>query len=170
IGLDHYAVPDDSLAIALRRGRLRRNFQGYTTDACTTLIGFGASAIGRTAEGYVQNEVPPGLYAQRIASGRLATVKGYRLTAEDRLRAEIIERLMCDFRVDVTTIAARHGFDAAPLLDGNARLAALKEDGAIDIRGGTVTVRQGHRFVIRAVAAAVDAYLDQSPRKHSKAA
>ncbi|MDX3978419.1 oxygen-independent coproporphyrinogen III oxidase [Shinella sp.] len=170
IGLDHYALPGDGLTVAARRGRLRRNFQGYTTDACDTLIGFGASAIGRTAEGYVQNEVPPGLYAQRIASGRLATVKGYRLTPEDRLRAEIIERLMCDFRADITTIAARHGFDAAPLLDGNARLAALAEDGAVDIRGGTVTVRQDHRFIIRAVAAAFDAYIDQSARTHSKAA
>jgi len=170
IGLDHYALPGDGLALAARRGRLRRNFQGYTTDACTTLIGFGASAIGRTPEGYVQNEVPPGLYAQRIASGRLATAKGYRLTAEDRLRAEIIERLMCDFRVDAATIAARHGFDAMKLIEGNARLAALAEDGAIDVRGGTVTVRQDHRFIIRAVAAAFDAYIDQSARTHSKAA
>lgn len=170
IGLDHYALEDDTLALAARRGRLHRNFQGYTTDACATLIGFGASAIGRTSDGYVQNEVPPGLYAQRIASGRLATVKGYRLTAEDRLRAEIIERLMCDFRADITTIAARHGFDAPPLLDGNERLAALAEDGAVDIRGGTVTVRQDHRFIIRAVAAAFDAYIDQSARTHSKAA
>lgn len=170
IGLDHYALPGDGLALAARRGRLHRNFQGYTTDACTTLIGFGASAIGRTPEGYIQNEVPPGLYAQRIASGRLATVKGYRLTAEDRLRAEIIERLMCDFRVDVVTIAARHGFDSAPLVEGNGRLAALKEDGVIDVRGGTVTVRQDHRFIIRAVAAAFDAYIDRSARTHSKAA
>jgi oxygen-independent coproporphyrinogen-3 oxidase len=170
IGLDHYALPGDGLALAARRGRLHRNFQGYTTDACTTLIGFGASAIGRTPDGYIQNEVPPGLYAQRVASGRLATAKGYRLTAEDRLRAEIIERLMCDFRVDVATIAARHGFDSAPLVEGNGRLAALKEDGVIDVRGGTVTVRQDHRFIIRAVAAAFDAYIDRSARTHSKAA
>ena len=77
---------------------------------------------------------------------------------------------MCDFRADVTTIAARHGVDWAPLLDGNARLSALEADGAIDIRGGTVTVRQDHRFIIRAVAAAFDAYIDQSTRTHSKAA
>ncbi len=170
IGLDHYALPGDGLALAARRGRLRRNFQGYTTDACTTLIGFGASAIGRTPEGYVQNEVPPGLYAQRVASGRLATVKGYRLTAEDRLRADIIERLMCDFRVDVAAIAGRHGFEAAPLIEGNARLAALVGDGAIDVRGGTVTVRQDHRFIIRTVAAAFDAYIGETARTHSKAA
>lgn len=170
IGLDHYALPGDDLAIAANRGRLRRNFQGYTTDTCETLIGFGASSIGRTPDGYVQNEVPPGLYAQRIASGRLATVKGYRLTAEDRLRAEIIERLMCDFSADITAIADRHGFDAAPLFEGNARVAALVEDGAVDIRGGTITVRQDHRFIIRAVAAAFDAYINQSDRTHSKAA
>ncbi len=170
IGLDHYALPGDSLALAAKRGRLRRNFQGYTTDACETLIGFGASAIGRTPEGYIQNEVPPGVYAQRIATGRLATVKGYRLTTEDRLRAEIIERLMCDFSADIAAIAARHGFDAAPLLQGNAKLAALKDDGAVDITGGRVTVRQDHRFIIRAVAAAFDAYIDQSARTHSKAA
>ncbi|MCF3641719.1 oxygen-independent coproporphyrinogen III oxidase [Rhizobium sp. TRM95111] len=170
IGLDHYALPADGLAVAARRGRLHRNFQGYTTDGCTTLIGFGASAIGRTPDGYIQNEVPPGLYARRISSGKLATAKGYRLTAEDRMRAEIIERLMCDFRVDVTTIAARHGFDAVPLVDGSARLATLKDDGVIDIRGGTVTVRQDHRFVVRAVAAAFDAYIDRTARTHSKAA
>ncbi|MGD9478459.1 oxygen-independent coproporphyrinogen III oxidase [Shinella sp. G-2] len=170
IGLDHYALPGDSLALAARHGRLHRNFQGYTTDACTTLIGFGASAIGRMPDGYIQNEVPPGLYAQRIASGHLATVKGYRLTAEDRLRAEIIERLMCDFRVDAGAIAARRGFEVAPLFEGNVRLAALKEDGAIDIHDGIVTVRQDHRFIIRAVAAAFDAYIDQSARTHSKAA
>jgi len=170
IGLDHYALPQDSLAVAARRGRLHRNFQGYTTDACTTLIGFGASSIGRTPDGYIQNEVPPGLYAQRIASGQLATVKGYRLTAEDRLRADIIERLMCDFRADVTAIAARHGFDAAALFEGNGRLAALQEDGAVDVHGGVVTVRQDHRFIIRAVAAAFDAYIETAARTHSKAA
>ena len=170
IGLDHYALPEDGLAVAAQEGRLRRNFQGYTTDACTTLIGFGASAIGRTEDGYAQNEVPPGLYAQRIAAGGLATAKGYRLTAEDRLRAEIIERLMCDFRADIGVIAARHGFDTAPLFEGNRRLEALETDGAIDIAGGIVTVRQDHRFIIRAVAAAFDAYIDQSARTHSKAA
>ncbi len=170
IGLDHYALPQDSLAVAARRGRLHRNFQGYTTDACTTLIGFGASSIGRTPDGYIQNEVQPGLYAQRIASGQLATVKGYRLTAEDRLRADIIERLMCDFRADVTAIAVRHGFDAAVLFEGNGRLAALQEDGAVDIQGGVVTVRQDHRFIIRAVAAAFDAYIETAARTHSKAA
>jgi len=170
IGLDHFALPGDDLAKAEAGGRLRRNFQGYTTDDCETLIGFGASAIGRTRQGYVQNEVGLGHYAARIGTGFLATAKGYRLTAEDRMRGEIIERLMCDFSADVAAIAGRHGFDPARLLEGNARLAALAEDGVLTVDGGVVGVRRDHRFLVRAAAAAFDAYLEDSPRAHGKAA
>ncbi|WP_018236962.1 oxygen-independent coproporphyrinogen III oxidase [Ensifer sp. BR816] len=170
IGLDHFARPDDSLAIAEANGRLHRNFQGYTTDACETLIGLGASSIGRMKDGYVQNEVPPGLYAQQIASGRLATVKGYRLTDEDRLRASIIERLMCDFGVDVPALATAHGFDPQILLRDNAKLAMLEDDGILDNADGVIRLREGGRFLIRAAAAAFDAYIEQSGRTHSKAA
>ncbi|WP_378940944.1 oxygen-independent coproporphyrinogen III oxidase [Mesorhizobium sp. ANAO-SY3R2] len=170
IGLDHFALPGDDLVQVQETGRLRRNFQGYTTDNCDTLIGFGASAIGRMTDGYVQNEVAPGLYAQHIASGQLATAKGYRLTAEDHVRAEIIERLMCDFAVDLPAICSVHGFDACQLLDGNDRLAALEDDGVLDMKDGAIRVSQDRRFVIRAVAAAFDAYLEQSNRTHSKAA
>ncbi|TGV83455.1 coproporphyrinogen III oxidase, partial [Mesorhizobium sp. M2D.F.Ca.ET.145.01.1.1] len=114
------------LVQAQEAGRLRRNFQGYTTDNCDTLIGFGASAIGRMKKGYVQNEVAPGLYAQQITSGRLATVKGYRLTEEDRVRAEIIERLMCDFGADIPAICKTYGFEPSQLLGGNDKLAELE--------------------------------------------
>ena len=170
IGLDHFALPDDDLALAQAAGKLRRNFQGYTTDDCRTLIGFGASAIGHTAQGYVQNEVPLGRYADSISSSRLATTKGYRLTDEDRLRADIIERLMCDLEVDVSTICARRGFDPARLLKANVRLDALARDGVLEIHGGMVRLRGEHRFLVRAVAAAFDAYLTTSPRTHGKAA
>ena len=122
IGLDHFARPEDELSLAAENGRLHRNFQGYTTDACRTLIGLGASAIGRTAEGYVQNEVAIGQYAQRVASGQLATSKGYRLTREDRLRADVIERLMCDFEADLDGLARRHGFDTGLLTEGNTMI------------------------------------------------
>src|SRR6266571_2848480 len=89
IGLDHFALPGDAMAAALRDGTLRRNFQGYTTDTGNTLLGFGASAIGQLPQGYVQNEVGTRAYSASIANGRLATVKGYALTDDDRLRAEI---------------------------------------------------------------------------------
>ncbi len=170
IGLDHFALPGDDLALAQAAGKLRRNFQGYTTDTCRTLVGFGASAIGHTAQGYVQNEVPLGLYAGHIGSGRLATAKGYRLTPEDRLRADVIERLMCDFEADIPAISTRHGFDPARLLNGNGRLAELAGDGVLEIAGGVVRLGGKHRFLVRAAAAAFDAYLGSSPRSHGKAA
>lgn len=170
IGLDHFALPDDELTRAQARGRLHRNFQGYTTDPCETLIGLGASAIGRTSQGYVQNDVPIGRYSDAIASGRLATVRGYRLTAEDRLRAEIIERLMCDFEANIEAIAARHGADPASLTSDNEALAGLMNEGIAEVDGGWVRVRAANRSLVRSVASAFDAYLSASPRRHSKVA
>lgn len=170
VGLDHFALPGDELAIAAESGRLHRNFQGYTTDECRTLIGLGASSIGRFAEGFVQNEVPLGLYATRIADGGLATTKGYALTAEDRFRAEVIERLMCDFGVDLAGIANTHDFDPALLFGGNTRLQELIDDGAVTFDAGHVRVREANRFMIRAVAAAFDASFGNSGRSFSKAA
>lgn len=170
IGLDHFALPKDDLAVASESGRLHRNFQGYTTDECRTLIGLGASSIGRFAEGYVQNEVPLGLYAKRISEGALATTKGYAMTAQDRFRAEVIERLMCDFRVDLSTIAASHGFDPKLLTDNNTRLRELVDDGVVDLNADVVQVCDDNRFMIRAVASAFDAYFGSAGRSFSKAA
>jgi oxygen-independent coproporphyrinogen-3 oxidase len=158
------------LARAQSAGRLRRNFQGYTTDDCETLIGLGASAIGRMREGYVQNAVKLGDYSTCIAAGRPATAKGCRLTDEDRLRAAVIERLMFDFEADIPAICARHGFDPACLIDGNERLSRLVEQGLVDVAGGIVRVRGDYRFLVRAAAAAFDAYLERSPRVHGRAA
>nr|WP_262913636.1 oxygen-independent coproporphyrinogen III oxidase [Rhizobium halophilum] len=151
-------------------GRLHRNFQGYTTDACETLVGLGASSIGKFQQGYHQNEVPPGLYASRVSSGELPTVKTYRLTAEDRLRAEVIERLMCDFHVDVAAVAAAHGFDPLLLLTHNEALEDLERDNLVQREGMSVRVDDRHRFVVRAVAAAFDAYLATVERTYSTAA
>ena len=87
--------------MAARAGTLHRNFQGYTTDTADALIGFGASAIGRLPQGFVQNAPDVGGYARAVASERLPTVRGIAVTDEDRLRGRIIERLMCDFSVDL---------------------------------------------------------------------
>ncbi|ANP90916.1 oxygen-independent coproporphyrinogen III oxidase [Rhizobium beringeri] len=163
IGLDHFALPDDELALAQKAGRLRRNSLGYSADTCTTVIGFGASAIGRVGDGYVQNELTPSLYSRNIASGRFATSKGYRLTSEDRLRAAIIERLMCDLEADVPVICRVHGFDWIAFLDSVERLAMFAEDGILDVQKGIVRVRQEHRFMLRTVAAAFDVYQDRIP-------
>ena len=169
IGLDHFALPADDMAQAQAKGTLRRNFQGYTTDQCETLLGFGASAIGYMAQGYVQNEVGLGHYAACIGSGKLATAKGYPLTVEDRVRGAVIERLMCDFEADVPSIAAHHGFDPASLLQANERLAVLERDELVENEDGFIRVAGDRRFLVRTVAAAFDAYLDHSPRTYSRA-
>ncbi|WP_439373476.1 oxygen-independent coproporphyrinogen III oxidase [Bradyrhizobium sp. DASA03120] len=163
VGLDHFALHEDDLVLAQKAGRLRRNSLGYSADTCKTLIGLGPSAIGRLGDGYVQNEVTAGSYSRQIRAGRLAALKGYCLTPEDRVRSAIIERLMCDLEADVPAISAAHGFDPIPLLHSAERLALLTEDGIVDMRDGLIRVRQEHRFLIRCVAAAFDVYPYRSP-------
>ncbi|OAF08443.1 coproporphyrinogen III oxidase [Bradyrhizobium centrolobii] len=169
IGLDHFAKADDSMAVALRERTLRRNFQGYTTDTSEVLLGFGASAIGHLPQGYVQNEVPIGAYSQSIAAGRLATAKGYGLTDDDRLRADIIERIMCEFSADLGAICARHGAAAEAMLNSAPRLKSLVSDGVVRLDGDRLAVAKDARFLVRSVAAAFDAHLDAAKQLHSRA-
>jgi oxygen-independent coproporphyrinogen III oxidase len=169
IGLDHFALPTDAMAIALREGRLRRNFQGYTTDESNVVLGFGASAIGFLPQGYVQNEVGISDYSQCIAEGRLSTMKGYALTADDRLRGEIIERIMCDLHVDLGAICARHGAAVNALLASAPRLKDLISNGIIECNGNALAVADDSRALLRSVAASFDAHLGRAKRPHSRA-
>lgn len=169
IGLDHYALPDDPMTQALAARALHRNFQGYTTDANEILIGLGASAIGRLPQGYVQNDTVLGSYAGTIALGELATARGYKFGTEDRLRAHLIERVMCDFSVDVEEACSAHGLAADILVDAAAKLKALEADGLIRFDGARLTVVDEARDLVRVVASAFDAHLGQSGRAHSRA-
>ena len=169
IGLDHFALPGDDMAAALRSGKLHRNFQGYTTDASQILLGFGASAIGRLPHGYVQNEVSTRAYLESIAGGKLATVKGYALTDDDRLRADIIERVMCDFGVDLDQICTRHGSAPEAMLKSSPRLNKLISDGVVQLDGSSINLANDSRFLVRSLAAAFDAHLDGSKQLHSRA-
>jgi len=135
IGLDHYALPDDEIAVALAAGRLRRNFQGYTADPHSTLIGLGVSAISALPQGYVQNDASEVGWTRRVREGRLAAIRGVALTDEDRFRAEIIERLMCDLSVDLAEVCARHGRRPDDLVAERARLAVLEADGLVTLDG-----------------------------------
>jgi oxygen-independent coproporphyrinogen-3 oxidase len=169
IGLDHFAAPDDPMAIALKEKNLHRNFQGYTTDSASTLIGFGASGIGSLPQGYVVNEGETHAYERSIAEGRLATCRGIAVSADDALRREIIERLMCDLEVDLDRVAASHGVSAdqfAPELDS---LASLEADGLVAIDGRHIAVTLDGRTLVRAVCAVFDRYLKAGEQRHSKA-
>ena len=101
IGLDHFARPEDTMALALREGRLHRNFQGYTDDAAGAIVAFGASAISALPEGFAQNIVETGAYTRAVNSGAFPIAKGVAFRGEDKLRGAIIERLMCDMEVDL---------------------------------------------------------------------
>jgi oxygen-independent coproporphyrinogen-3 oxidase len=169
IGLDHFARPDDPLAQALGEGKLHRNFQGYTTDDCETLIGFGASSIGRLPQGYVQNAVLIGDYQRRIAAGDLAVAKGCAFAAEDKLRASVIERLMCDYRVDLAEICAGFGADPEQLIGSARGIDALVADGIARRERHVVAMSEEARPLVRVLAAAFDQYLGQAPARHSRA-
>jgi oxygen-independent coproporphyrinogen-3 oxidase len=168
IGLDHFAAPHDELALAFAEKRLRRNFQGYTTDQAETLLGLGASAIGRTERGYVQNQAQELAWRKAVQAGELPIARGVALTAEDRLNAEVIERLMCDLEVDLAAVAARHGSPAAALAAGKARLAPFVADGLAAVQGERVTITEAGRLLVRAVCTAFDAYFVPAAGRHSK--
>ena len=172
VGLDHYALPRDAMAEAAAARRLRRSFQGYTTDAAPALVGFGASSIGSLPQGYVQNAPTAAAYAREIEADRLATVRGIALSDDDRLRRDVIERVMCDLEVDIDAVAAEHRADPVPLKaaasDGTARFV---EDGLASWDGRRIVVSERGRPFVRSVAALFDVYLSRQSDKprHSRA-
>lgn len=109
IGIDHFARPGDGLEVAARTGHLRRNFQGYTDDTCDVLLGIGASAISKFPQGFAQNASSTAEYQKAVRDGRLATARGHTFRGQDRLRARMIEALMCDFRIDSAELARDFG-------------------------------------------------------------
>jgi len=159
IGIDHFALPGDSLAVAAREGRLRRNFQGYTTDQAGALIGLGASSISALPQGYAQNMVQTNDYLRAIDAGALPVAKGLALSSEDIWRRAVIERLMCDFAVDLEAIALRFGLAKEAFAADFERLRPLAEDGLAQIDGAQVHITPEGQPLARVVAAAFDVYL-----------
>jgi oxygen-independent coproporphyrinogen III oxidase len=172
IGLDHYARPEDSMAKAALAGGVRRSFQGYTTDAAPALIGFGASSIGSLPQGHVQNAPGAAAYGREIDEGRLATIRGVATTADDRLRRDLIEQLMCDLSVDVEAIAAAHDADPTALkAEAREGMARFVEDGLATFDGARIAVSERGRPFVRSIAALFDVYLKRqsdAPR-HARA-
>lgn len=169
IGLDHFALPTDSLAKAAVSGNLHRNFQGYTTDLAGTLLGLGASAIGTTPGGFVQNITQELGWRHAVADGKLPIARGVAVTDDDRFRADIIERLMCDFAVDLAAACERHGRTLADVDDAIARLHGFQQDGLATWDGQRLTVTSRGRMLVRSICALFDAYLAPDAQRHAKA-
>ena len=167
IGIDHFARPDDGMAIAARNGTLRRNFQGYTDDTAPVLIGIGASSISRFPQGYAQNASGTSDHTKAIRDGRFSTHRGHVFTAEDTLRARIIEALMCDFRVDRAELTRDFGIPDQQL-DQMFRSAAHAFDGWVDVDATGFSIPVKARPLTRMIARAFDAY-DQTKAQHSAA-
>lgn len=164
VGIDHYALPDDALAVAANAGRLQRNFQGYTNDDCPTLLGFGASSISQFREGYTQNIADIGQYKTAVQDGAAPVVRGYAFNDSDRLRGKIIEKLMCDFKIDLNEIAPGVNFS-----DELALLRPLAADGIVSIQDGIITMAPEHRTLVRLVAAVFDEFRKECAHSFSMA-
>lgn len=169
IGLDHAARPDDPLAVAQAEGRLRRTFQGYTDDDAPALIGIGASAISSLPQGYAQNEAGVPQWRAAIRAGRLAIARGVEPDEDDRLRAALIERLMCDLALDIGAACRAHGASPDRFADALPPLDAMAADGLLSREGWRVAVSPRGRPFLRAVAAVFDRHLDPQAARHARA-
>lgn len=157
IGIDHFAKPGDSMARAAKTGHLRRNFQGYTDDTCDVLIGLGASAISRLPQGFAQNASSTAAYQRAVRMGEMATARGHIFKGEDRLRARMIEMLMCDFRIDGAAIL--RDFDITPdRLGAMFSAAAQQFPGMLRLEGHGLKIYPEGRALTRMIARAFDAY------------
>ncbi|MEO8305434.1 MAG: oxygen-independent coproporphyrinogen III oxidase [Betaproteobacteria bacterium] len=167
IGMDHFARPDDELAVAQREGKLHRNFQGYSTHADCDILSFGVSAIGRIGPTYSQNVRTLDEYYERLDANALPCFRGWQLSYDDRLRRDVIQALMCQFMVDFAAIEARHGvvFEDYFAFEIDA-LKPLAYDGLVDIAPGRIYVTPRGRLLVRSAAMIFDRFLrEQLERK-----
>lgn len=169
IGLDHFAKPTDPLAIALADGGLKRNFQGYTSDGGQALIGLGASAISSLPDGYAQNAANVPAYRKAILENDFATVRGFVLDDDHRLRAAVIERLMCDLSVNLERVAAAFDRPAGIFSPEIAALKPFTDNGIVAVTGNVVSVVPEARAALRLVCSVFDSYMQAENIRHSVA-
>lgn len=159
IGIDHFAKPNDHMTQALKSGNLHRNFQGYTTDKTDALIGIGSSAIGRFKNGYVQNAIDMPHYTESILSGNLAARKYYNISNQDKLCGTIIERLMCDFKVDLGEYCHQYGYPTDYLDSKLPELEKFEKDGLITItEKRKITIHPEAKQIVRVICCIFDEY------------
>ncbi|MEP9387986.1 oxygen-independent coproporphyrinogen III oxidase [Mesorhizobium sp. KR9-304] len=167
IGLDHFARPGDGLARAQDEGRLRRNFQGYTTDTADMLVGIGASSISRLPQGYTQNVTATADYKRAALAGRLPIVRGYALTEADKAAAWVIEELMCAFGFSADRLRDLFPAEAERLVAGAEAVVRSDADRFVRWEDGRFLVTERGRPFVRTIAARFDGFLKQNEQRHS---
>ncbi|CAN5378270.1 oxygen-independent coproporphyrinogen III oxidase [soil metagenome] len=171
IGMDHFARPDDDLAIAQRQGRLHRNFQGYSTHAESDLVSCGVSAISSVAATYSQNVKTLDAYYDLLDKNALPIARGIKLNMDDALRRVIIQMLMCNFELSISAIEQAYPITfAAYFATELEKLQSLAHDGLLTIEGDWLCVTPKGRLLIRNICMVFDRYLQtrQEPRRYSK--
>jgi len=167
IGMDHFALPDDSLAVAKREGRLHRNFQGYSTQPDCDLIALGVSGIGRVGAAYYQNAKTLPEYYESLQRRELPVVRGYSLTADDELRHDVIMALMCQGRVEFEPVEAAHGVPFRDYFAAELQtLRGMAASGLVTVEEGAVQVTASGWFLVRAIAMVFDHHLQTAKERH----
>lgn len=162
IGMDHFALPDDDLALAQARGGLHRNFMGYTTHADSDLIGLGVSAISHIGASFSQNPRDLPSWQAALDEGRLPVFRGMRLDEDDQIRADLIQALMCQGEIPVRMLERRYAISFTDYFaDALERLEPLLRDGLVGIGSERITVTSRGRLLLRNIAMCFDRYLDQ---------
>jgi len=163
IGMDHFAKPGDELAVALREGKLHRNFQGYSTRPDCDLLAFGISAIGKVGATYVQNVKTLDKYYEALDERRLPVMRGIALEEDDLLRREVIQKLMCEFRLDYGALERAHGIRFGERFATElAALAPLAADGLVTLAPDGLKVTLRGRMLVRTVAMLFDRHLREA--------
>ncbi len=171
IGMDHFAKPDDELAVAQRQGRLHRNFQGYSTHAEADLMAFGVSALSKVGPTYCQNYKTIEEYYDALDRDELPVLRGIELTPDDVLRRSIIQALMCHFELSTESVEIAHLIDFKTYFATElASLSEMEKAGLLTIDSQWITVLPRGRMLVRAIAMVFDRYLrsDRERARYSK--
>lgn len=165
IGMDHFAKPDDELALAQQNGQLHRNFQGYTTHSDCDLVAMGVSSISQIGRVYYQNEHDIAGYSKAVEANNFAVKRGVVMNDDDIVRSEVIKQLICHFALDTAMIEKRFAISFADYFAAEQpELASFAQDGLIQIDNGVITVTPAGRLLIRRICMAFDAYIPKQPK------
>jgi oxygen-independent coproporphyrinogen III oxidase len=169
IGMDHFAKPDDELAVAQRKNQLYRNFQGYSTHSDCDLVGLGITSIGRVGDAYIQNVKDLQSYADLIKQDKLPLFRGFMLNADDKLRRAVISQLICHFQLQFTQIEQQFNVDFSDYFSDELQaLILMAEDGLLVLSEQGIDIQPAGRLLIRNICMVFDRYLAKKKQQFSK--